>query len=627
MKKLGLSTLLLLLLLSTCKKDIIDEGTTPNPTIIDKWTQDINNVNGSVVGLVVNENEEPIPDVEIKLRNLTTTTDAFGHFILTDVTLNTLGTFVTADKNGFFKGSRRFFPIADRENRIKIKMIEKSFDQTIDSQTGGIINIGTNASVDFKGSGFILANGDPYNGTVHVATKYLDPTSPSTFDQIPGNLQGVNSSYEEVVLRTYGMIGLEMEGDNGEPLNINSTSPAELKVKVPNALLANAPSEIPLWFFDEEIGMWVEEGNAILQNGQYVGEVEHFTFWNCDAPFPLVEMTFQVTDENEIPIENVKVQLSFDGPNSVASVVSGYTDSNGEVSGKVPKGETLTLIVSDQCDNDILTKEVGPFDGTSNSTLVATPANSVELTTISGTLEDCNGDLLDNGALMIKEGNNTSLHFITGGDFSFNIVTCNSGDEIEVIGLNMDSLLQSNPIVAISGTTNTLGNISVCPQAFILISEAGFEDNDPFAVACGNGNQDGRDCWRQPDLGAVIQITVNPPHSGIQGAKLPADNTRIGYQRVQVKTNTEYTLSFFYTMENDNQGNLTVAILDDAILTDITQVPASIIASTVLMDQTDPSTYIMESLVFNSEDLTEVAIFFTNEGVECRLDDFSIVEN
>ena len=161
-----------------------------------------------------------MPDVSIKLGNNNTTTDAFGHFFYNDITLNSAGTYLTADMDGFFEGSRRFFPKENTESYVKIQLLEKLFDQTLDSQTGGTINIGTNVitTVDFSGNSFVLPNGDTYNGTVHVAAKYLNPLSDETFEQMPGNLQGVNSLATEVVLSTYGMIAVELEGDAGEKI-------------------------------------------------------------------------------------------------------------------------------------------------------------------------------------------------------------------------------------------------------------------------------------------------------------------------------------------------------------------------------------------------------------------------
>ncbi|RMG88698.1 MAG: PKD domain-containing protein [Bacteroidetes bacterium] len=135
-----------------------------------------------------------------------------------------------------------------------------------------------------------------------------------------------------------------------------------------------------------------------------------------------------------------------------------------------------------------------------------------------------------------------------------------------------------------------------------------------------------RDGWRNGDLGGVIQITSSPVHSGEKAAKLPSAGDRIGYQLITVLPNTEYTLYFYYTMKSDPVGTLTVSMLAGHV-TDPADIPARTIASVTLNDQSDPSTYVPGSLVFNSGDNTEVAIFFTNEGVECRIDTFSIEPN
>ena len=157
------------------------------------------------------------------------------------------------------------------------------------------------------------------------------------------------------------------------------------------------------------------------------------------------------------------------------------------------------------------------------------------------------------------------------------------------------------------------------------ISEASFEDDDPSGLNCGTA-QDGRDCWRQSDLGGVIQITSGPTVTGGQAAKLPSDGSRIGYQRVEVEANTEYTVTFNYTTKTD-PGDVIFSILDDSVLTDPSEVAAATIVSTTVSDNTDPDTYFTETIVFNSGALTEIAIYFTNVGTESRLDDISIMKN
>jgi hypothetical protein len=158
-------------------------------------------------------------------------------------------------------------------------------------------------------------------------------------------------------------------------------------------------------------------------------------------------------------------------------------------------------------------------------------------------------------------------------------------------------------------------------QAFMpMVLEPGFEDN-----TLPDGTGDGRDAWKN-DLGGVIQITSSPVNSGSQAAKLPSAGDRVGLQEIQVEPNTSYRVAFFYTMKTDPEGSLTVSILDGtgATLTDLSQVSGATITSVTVNDQTNADAYIMETLEFNSGGNTSISIFFNNEGVECRVDDFSI---
>jgi len=177
---------------------------------------------------------------------------------------------------------------------------------------------------------------------------------------------------------------------------------------------------------------------------------------------------------------------------------------------------------------------------------------------------------------------------------------------------------------SVTGSTDSKEFDVTISQGFIAtISESGFEDNDPTAAACGSG-LDGRDCWRNSALGGPIQITSGPVVSGSQAAKLPSDGSRIGYNRVMVEPFTLYDVTFNYTMKTSPTGSLTVSILDGSSLTDISQVAGATISSITVNDQTDANAYITETITFNSGGRSEVAIFFNNQGVETRLDDFAI---
>lgn len=170
------------------------------------------------------------------------------------------------------------------------------------------------------------------------------------------------------------------------------------------------------------------------------------------------------------------------------------------------------------------------------------------------------------------------------------------------------------------------------------ILEPGFEDG-----MLEGGAGDGRDSWRT-SLGGVIQITGSPVVSGSQGAKLTGDpnDQRVGYQEIQVGPDTQYDVSFIYTLVDAPAGYLTVDILDvSAWAADNDIAPDGdtfadnggdhestkdyVIGSITVNDQEDSQEYLPASFSFNSGTSNIVAIYFYNLGsVEGRIDDVAI---
>lgn len=169
-----------------------------------------------------------------------------------------------------------------------------------------------------------------------------------------------------------------------------------------------------------------------------------------------------------------------------------------------------------------------------------------------------------------------------------------------------------------------------------IIFEFGFEDFSPGAGDCngGEGRSDGRDCWRNSDLGGIIQISTRTDlepdrniHNGFQSAKLPGteESERIGYQLVKVDTAQDYRLSFFYNLEDNKPGGfVTVAVLSGHVESE-EEARAATIGSFTGTSQDDPTTFLPATILFNSGDSDEIAIYFFNRQSDvARLDDFTI---
>ena len=137
------------------------------------------------------------------------------------------------------------------------------------------------------------------------------------------------------------------------------------------------------------------------------------------------------------------------------------------------------------------------------------------------------------------------------------------------------------------------------------------------------GDDEYRDGWRNSGLGGVIQITDGPLHEGVKAAKLPDSFDRAGYQAITVEEDTDYKVSFYYTLKTSPTGSITVSILGGEV-TDPGAVAGATIASFTGSDQADASTYVQGSVEFNSGSNTTVAIYFTNAGAEARIDTFEI---
>jgi hypothetical protein len=116
---------------------------------------------------------------------------------------------------------------------------------------------------------------------------------------MPGDLVGLNENNERGALGSLGMVAVELVSASGDPLQVKEGKKVTMKVNVPAAMLATAPATIPMWYFDEARGYWTREGSAELQGNQYVTEVPHFSFWNCDAWFDLV---------NGVPLSFMKME-------------------------------------------------------------------------------------------------------------------------------------------------------------------------------------------------------------------------------------------------------------------------------------------------------------------------------
>jgi len=480
----------LILNLFACRNDVdkdlsVEESQNePNISIID-YVPEFVEVSATLYGKVLDESGTPMSGATVKLGNNTQTTDENGRFVFKEKSMNAKGTFITVEMDGFFQGSHRFFPKENAVNYSEVILLSKVKIGSFVSSNGGLVTSVEDIQLDFPANSIIQSNGESYEGEVEVYARFIDPTAQNINEIMPGDLQGVDMEGEEVALGSFGMMAVELESTSGELLNLGNNLNATLTFPVPDELINNAPAEIPLWYFDDSFGIWVQEGKATLQGDAYVGAVAHFSFWNCDYPYPIVELSGQVLNEDGTPFAFAQVVLTMS--NGFAG--TGYTDGNGFFSGKVPENESFTLDLYSlywNCISSLHTEEIGPF--TEDAEIEVITTGQPGMYALSGDIVNCDNQPITNGLVEITLDNHTYDLYVDDGSFSVILHDCDNIEEITAVAINFDDLQESSVLTYTLTDPLDLGTIAACGNVlseYLIVEIDGVTTtfNDPRFVA------------------------------------------------------------------------------------------------------------------------------------------------
>ena len=429
------------------------------PQTIDPLTE---KVTASVKGRVTDENGRPVNNASVVSGGSATTTDINGFFRFDNIQLAKNASFVLVEKTGYLKGSRTIFANAGIINNIEIQLIPKTIRGNFSASAGGNIVIQNGSSVSLPANGIInVATNSVYTGIVNVIGAYLDPTDPKLSLIMPGNLVGLTTTNEQKVLQTFGMIAIELEGSNGEKLNLANGKSATITLPIPAPLLASSPATIPLWYFDETKGLWKEEGTATKQGTNYVGTVAHFSFWNCDVPSNFVTLKVKLKDQNGQPASGYRIELKNTQNNSTAYAI---TDSAGSASGAVPPNVSLEMKVYNRCNTLVHSQTIGPFSTNSDMGAVTITIPAPANITVSGTVKKCDLSAVTNGYADVIIDGSYYRSTINNGIFSISIQRCsNAATTAQVIATDVQANQQStSTTLNITSGNYATGEIIAC---------------------------------------------------------------------------------------------------------------------------------------------------------------------
>lgn len=409
------------------------------------------------IGQIVDTDNHPVAGAQIKIGSSTAQTDANGVFVINGAGVYEKFAYITATKAGYITGSRSMVPTSGKNN-VKIMLIPAQAIQTIASGATATVDMPNGTKVIFDGA-FTDEAGNAYSGTVNVSMFHLEASNENLASLMPGMLYAKNNSGQPVGLETFGMLNVELRGSGGQKLQIASGHKADITMTIDNTKLATAPATIPLWHFDEVNGYWKEEGFAVRQGNKYIGQVSHFSWWNCDAPFETNYLTVIVKDGNGQLLKNIGVGVR---TQSISSQAMGYTNSEGSVSGLVPANATLLVRIYDPCGNVVKETSIAAITQPAQ-TVIELETMDITTSLIKGKIVKCNGSNVTNGYVILEYGEQMFFSDVSNGNFQFPATVCNGENSFTVRAYDVDDF-QTTGVISNTfdaGTTD-LGILPVC---------------------------------------------------------------------------------------------------------------------------------------------------------------------
>ena len=541
-KLFWLGALLFAITLNSCVKK------TFNAEVVVPATDTLN-ITASVVGRIIEDAGVPVAGAAVKSPTSTTFTNVNGEFSFSNIRLNDYAAYITAAHVGYFNGARTFIARDGQKHYLEIQLKKKSAEGIVSSAVGGVVTLTSGASFALPANAVKnQATGAKYVGDVHIALSWIDPTQTNGGRQIPGAQRGINLAGNEMGIESFGMLGIELTGNGGEILQIDTPKVGVITIPVPATLVQYAPaSKVELWSFNESTGFWIQQGVAQRIGGNFVATVNYCANWNCGASFSGVRFSATIRDTKNSPLKQTLVRVKRVYTNSY---IYGFTDTSGVYAALVPSSEPLTIEVmgSGSCASTVINSgnnnNIGPYQSATADAGVVYVNNtgSYGTATISGKVVNCSNKGITAGTIYFYLRGLSYQTPVTNGTYSISIPMCVSSDTIKyyVLDISDTTIGQWKDAVVYTGqnnfstitTCNFGSNPAVPYKRFVYFY---IDSISPASVDSIN---------TQPDSTTGFQVTsVSPYFTTIYGSKSASNNISFNFNGLD---KGQYSMSNLY---------------------------------------------------------------------------------
>ena len=322
---------------------------------------------GNITGKIINYNDgSAIAGATVTSGGQSGVTDSDGNYTLSNVGYSDRA-IVNAEHNSFAKQSKIVSVSSTQDNvQLTLKMLPVDYEETFSPTSDRLIDDpASEASVAITANSLVDSNGDLPTGDVTAKLTVLDPSQVT--DVMPGDFLTDDNASGLRQIESFGAATITFEDQNNNELNLSNGASSTVRIPV-NTKNSTPKATIPLYYYDDSTGEWVQEGTASLvgsgDTAYYEGTVTHFSTWNCDDIYDRVLINGCVVDIDNNPISGITA--TSEGSNYSGSATT-ITDSNGLFSIYAKQNAQVILFASDS-------------GRKSNTVTVSTGTDDVDLT-------------------------------------------------------------------------------------------------------------------------------------------------------------------------------------------------------------------------------------------------------
>lgn len=225
---------------------------------------------------------------ESGVASYTATTDALGAATVyypedaTDLT-------VYSDATSYAEYGRS---VSNDIESTEVQLVPVDASVTFNNSESNELLVDNDVLIVLPADAFASEDGSSYSGSVIAEITVIDPRMDP--ELMPGNYQTIDESTGEIAnIESFGAINATFETPDGQSLQVAEGQNVEIRIPLAGTN-ATAPTTIPLYYYNDDSGFWIEEGEAVLTEIEggwfYIGTVTHFTTWNADQVYNTVNV-------------------------------------------------------------------------------------------------------------------------------------------------------------------------------------------------------------------------------------------------------------------------------------------------------------------------------------------------